>query len=117
MTPEEWAKVQELIDRRPTIMTGNDCPYYNIFHGIIYCATCGKSMQARYEKVGRKDVNRTTKKKREPIDKAFFTCQTYNRVGCKLCSSHKIEARDLHELVLNDIQELAAQAMKDSDAF
>ena len=85
--------------------------------GIIYCATCGKSMQARYEKVGRKDVNRTTKKKREPIDKAFFTCQTYNRIGCKVCSSHKIEARDLHELVLNDIQELAAQAMKDSDAF
>lgn len=38
VTPEEWAKVQELIDRRPTIMTGNDCPYYNIFHGIIYCA-------------------------------------------------------------------------------
>lgn len=106
VTPEEWAKVQELIDRRPTIMTGNDCPYYNIFHGIIYCATCGKSMQARYEKVGRKDVNRTTKKKREPIDKAFFTCQTYNRIGCKVCSSHKIEARDLHELVLNDIQEL-----------
>lgn len=117
VTPEEWAKVQELIDRRPTIMTGNDCPYYNIFHGIIYCATCGKSMQARYEKVGRKDVNRTTKKKREPIDKAFFTCQTYNRIGCKVCSSHKIEARDLHELVLNDIQELAAQAMKDLDAF
>ena len=95
VTPEEWAKVQELIDRRPTIMTGNDCPYYNIFHGIIYCATCGKSMQARYEKVGRKDVNRTTKKKREPIDKAFFTCQTYNRIGCKVCSSHKIEARRL----------------------
>ena len=117
VSPEEWAKVQELIDRRPTIMTGNDCPYYNIFHGIIYCATCGKSMQARYEKVGRKDIDRTTKKKREPIDKAFFTCQTYNRIGCKVCSSHKIEARDLHELVLNDIQELAAQAMKDSDAF
>ena len=113
VSPEEWAKVQELIDRRPTIMTGNDCPYYNIFHGIIYCATCGKSMQARYEKVGRKDIDRTTKKKREPIDKAFFTCQTYNRIGCKVCSSHKIEARDLHELVLNDIQELAAQAMKD----
>ena len=93
VSPEEWAKVQELIDRRPTIMTGNDCPYYNIFHGIIYCATCGKSMQARYEKVGRKDIDRTTKKKREPIDKAFFTCQTYNRIGCKVCSSHKISAR------------------------
>ena len=35
------------------IMEGNACPFYNIFHGIIYCATCGKSMQVRYEKVGR----------------------------------------------------------------
>ena len=112
VTPEEWAKVQELIDRRPTIMTGNDCPYYNIFHGIIYCATCGKSMQARYEKVGRKDVNRTTKKKREPIDKAFFTCQTYNRIGCKVCSSHKIEARDLHELVLNAFYQRLSRRME-----
>ena len=34
-------------------MEGNACPFYNIFHGIIYCATCGKSMQVRYEKVGR----------------------------------------------------------------
>ncbi len=53
VTPEEWDKVQELIDGRPAIMEGNACPFYNIFHGIIYCATCGKSMQVRYEKVGR----------------------------------------------------------------
>ena len=33
------------------------------------------------------------------------------------CTSHKIEARDLYNLVLKDIQELAAQAMKDADAF
>ena len=33
------------------------------------------------------------------------------------CPSHKIEARDLYNLVLKDIQELAAQAMKDADAF
>jgi len=54
---------------------------------------------------------------REPIDKAYYICQTYNRMGCKVCSSHKIEARDLYNLVLKDIQELAAQAMKDADAF
>ena len=53
VSPEEWDKVQELIDRRPPIMQGNSCPFYNLFHGIIYCATCGKSMQVRYEKVGR----------------------------------------------------------------
>ncbi len=25
----EWEKVQQLIDRRPPIMKGNNCPYYN----------------------------------------------------------------------------------------
>ena len=117
VTPEEWDKVQELINGRPTIMEGNACPFYNLFHGLVYCATCGKSMQVRYEKVGRTDTNRTTKKKREPIDKAYYICQTYNRMGCKVCSSHKIEARALYDLVLKDIQELAVLAMQDADAF
>ena len=92
-------------------------PFYNLFHGLVYCATCGKSMQVRYEKVGRTGKNRFTGEMREPIDKAYYICQTYNRMGCKVCSSHKIEARDLYNLVLKDIQELAAQAMKDADAF
>ena len=117
VTPEEWDKVQELIDGRPAIMEGNACPFYNIVHGIIYCATCGKSMQVRYEKVGRTGKNRFTGKMREPIDKAYYICQTYNRLGKNACTSHKIEARDLYDLVLKDIQELAAMALQDADAF
>ena len=117
VTPEEWDKVQELIDGRPAIMEGNACPSYNIFHGIIYCATCGKSMQVRYEKVGRTGKSRFTGKMREPIDKAYYICQTYNRLGKNACTSHKIEARDLYDLVLKDIQELAAMALQDADAF
>ena len=113
----EWEKVQQLIDRRPPIMKGNNCPYYNIFHGIVYCATCGKSMQVRYEKVGRTDKDRRTGKEREPIDKAYYICQTYNRLGRNACTSHKIEARDLYNLVLSDIQEVAAMALKDKEAF
>ena len=117
VSPEEWEQVQSIIDRRPTIMKGNSCPFYNLFHGIIYCATCGKSMQVRYEKVGRTGKNRFTGEMREPIDKAYYICQTYNRLGKNACTSHKIEARDLYDLVLKDIQELAAQALKDADAF
>ena len=113
----EWEKVQQLIDRRPPIMKGNSCPYYNIFHGIVYCATCGKSMQVRYEKVGRTDKDRRTGKEREPIDKAYYICQTYNRLGKDACTSHKIEARDLYNLVLADIQEVAAMALKDKEVF
>lgn len=113
----EWDKVQQLIDRRPPIMKGNSCPYYNIFHGIVYCATCGKSMQVRHEKVGRTNKDRRTGKEREPIDKAYYICQTYNRLGKNACTSHKIEARDLYNLVLSDIQEVAAMALKDKEAF
>ena len=114
---EDWEKVQELIDRRPPIMEGNACPFYNLFHGIIYCATCGKSMQVRYEKVGRTGKNRFTGEEREPIDKAYYICQTYNRLGKNACTSHKVEARDLYNLVLKDIQELAAMALKDVESF
>ena len=117
ISPEEWEQVQEIIDRRPTIMKGNSCPFYNLFHGIIYCATCGKSMQVRYEKVGRTGKNRFTGEQREPIDKAYYICQTYNRLGKNACTGHKIEARDLYNLVLKDIQELAKTALKDADAF
>ena len=34
--------------------------------------------KVRYEKVGQTDIDRSTKKKREPIDKAYYICQTYN---------------------------------------
>lgn len=117
VSPEDWEKVQELIDRRPPIMEGNACPFYNLFHGIIYCATCGKSMQVRYEKVGRTGKNRFTGEEREPIDKAYYICQTYNRLGKNSCTSHKVEARDLYNLVLKDIQELAVMALKDVESF
>lgn len=99
---EQWDRVRKLIDRRPTIMQGNSCPFYNLFHGLVYCATCGKSMEVRYEKVGRTDIDRSANKKREPIDRAYYICQTYNRMGKKACTSHKIEARNLYNLVLAD---------------
>ena len=114
---EQWDRVQKLIDRRPTIMQGNSCPFYNLFHGLVYCATCGKSMQVRYEKVGRTGKNRFTGEVREPIDKAYYICQTYNRLGKNACTSHKIEARDLYNLVLADIVEHGKMALQDEEAF
>ena len=114
---EQWDRVQKLIDRRPTISGENRCPFYNLFHGLVYCATCGKSMQVRYEKVGRTGKNRFTGEMREPIDKAYYICQTYNRLGKNACTSHKIEARDLYNLVLSDIMEHGKMALQDAEAF
>ena len=50
-------------------------------------------MQVRYETVGRTDKDRRTGEEWEPIDKAYYICQTYNRLGKNACTSHKIEAR------------------------
>ena len=41
----------------------------------------------------------------------------YNRLSKNACTSHKIEARDLYNFVLKDIQELAAMALKNADTF
>ena len=68
-------------------------PVLQYFSCIVYCATCGKSMQVRYEKVGRTDKDRRTGEEWEPIDKAYYICQTYNRLDKNACTSHKIEAR------------------------
>ena len=114
---EQWDRVQKLIDRRPTISGENRCLFYNLFHGLVYCATCGKSMQVRYEKVGRTGKNRFTGEMREPIDKAYYICQTYNRLGKNACTSHKIEARDLYNLVLSDIIAHGKMALQDAEAF
>ena len=114
---EQWERVQKLIDRRPTVSGENRCPFYNLFHGLVYCATCGKSLQVRYEKIGRTGKNRFTGEIREPIDKAYYICQTYNQLGKNACTSHKIEARDLYNLVLADIMEHGKMALQDAEAF
>lgn len=54
---------------------------------------------------------------RDPIDKTYYICQTYSRLGRKACTSHKVEARDLHDLVLSDILTHTSQALDDSEGF
>ena len=114
VSPEEWEKVQELIDRRPPIMQGNACPFYNLFHGIIYCATCGKSMQVRYEKVGRTNKNRFTGEQREPIDKGFIRpcAERYSgtgkdgtqRCGCFLSAVEQPDGTQVYGRCLSDAE-------------
>ena len=43
-------------------------------------------------------------KKNEIVDFVHFSCSMYKKHGTKACSSHRIEARDLYNIVLEDIQ-------------
>ena len=35
ISPEELDKIENMIDRRPPIMQGNTCPFYNLFQGRV----------------------------------------------------------------------------------
>lgn len=114
---EEWDRIQEMIAARPRQKFEKKSPYVNIFGGIIKCADCGSYMTPRCEKSGRTAIDRTTKKPRTIVDKTYFTCGNYVKHSKSVCSSHKIEARDLQNLVLADIRYHAQMALSNPNAF
>ncbi len=47
------------------------------------------------------------------LDKTFYCCTKYRKFWKEGCSSHTIEAKTVHEVVLADIQKHAGQALTD----
>lgn len=103
VSQEDFDLVQRLIVSRRRSKIDNSS-YDNVFVGIVRCADCNYTMSARTE-------NR--RHHPEAIDNAFYICNRYNTFGKTACTYHKIEARDLHNAVLKDIQEHAKIAIKD----
>jgi Site-specific recombinases, DNA invertase Pin homologs len=118
--PEEWEVIpnthegivsQETFDTVQQMITSrrkkNSSGYNNIFAGVIKCAECGYSMS----------VGSAHRRKRpEVIDCIVYSCGSYTRYGTLSCTSHKIEARDLYNAVLADINYYANMALKNPKA-
>ncbi len=51
------------------------------------------------------------------VQKIFYCCTKYRKFGKEGCSSHTIEARTVHEVVLADIQKHAGKALTDRKAM
>lgn len=100
---EEWELVQRLITSRRAGTPGNN-GYDNIFAGIIKCADCGYAMRT---------LPAHRFKKENPIDNMTYSCNNYCTFGREVCSNHTIDARDLHNAVLMDIQKHAQMAWED----
>ena len=113
--PEEWETVrnthegivsQEVFDTVQKLITSrrgkNESGYDNIFAGIIKCADCGYHL-------GTGSANR--RQRPEIIDCIVYFCGNYTRYGNISCSSHTIEARDLQNAVLADINYFAQMAL------
>ena len=112
VTQEQFDLVQRLITSRGKARhidyKGPEFP--NLFTGLVKCADCGCAMP----------MTKAHRPKREnPIDRYIYMCGTYKREGKGLsgCSQHKIEAHDLYDIVLEDIQRHAKQAVLDDEAF
>lgn len=105
VTQEEFDKVQRLMTSRRRTQSEN--PFDNVFAGIIKCADCGYAMRASA-------ANR--RKRPDPIDCVQYSCNNYGRYGNVNCSSHTIEARDLFNAVIGDINYFAKLALNDEKA-
>ncbi len=103
-----WNNVQKILQSRPPVIGESSSGYDNIFRGIIKCADCGSAMLAKVEQ---------KRKRNNVLDKTFYCCTKYRKFGKEGCSSHNIEARTVHEVVLADIQKHAGQALTDRKAM
>ena len=103
-----WNNVQKILDGRPPVIGESSSGYDNIFRGVIKCADCGSAMLAKVEQ---------KRKRNNVLDKTFYCCTKYRKFGKEGCSSHTIEARTVHEVVLADIQKHAGQALTDRKAM
>ncbi len=103
-----WNNVQKILESRPPVIGESSSGYDNIFRGVIKCADCGSAMLVKVEQ---------KRKRNNVLDKTFYCCTKYRKFGKEGCSSHTIEARTVHEVVLADIQKHAGQALADRKAM
>lgn len=107
VSEEIWGQVQTMIDKRKC-NNKKGLYYDNIFQGLVRCPKCGYALTPKTD---------YRLKKKELIDFVHFSCSTYKKYGVNACSSHRIEARDLYNIVLEDIQYHGSMALSAKEDF
>ena len=103
--PEKWELVQTMVKshHREKKSDGFD----NIFAGLLRCADCDHSLT--------KSFAHRRNPRPNVIDMVGYQCNFYRLYGKTHCTQHWIEARDLYDAVLADIQYRAKCALEDDD--
>ncbi|HBC4462676.1 TPA: recombinase family protein [Enterococcus faecalis] len=107
VSEEIWEQVQTMVDKRKC-NNKKGLYYDNIFQGLVRCPKCGYALTPKTD---------YRLKKKELIDFVHFSCSTYKKYGVNSCSSHRIEARDLYNIVLEDIQYHGSMALSAKEDF
>lgn len=103
--PEKWELVQSIIKSHRHEKA--DDGYDNIFAGLLRCADCGHTLtkSCAHRRSPRLDI----------MDMIGYQCNFYRLYGKNYCTQHWIEARDLYNAVLADIQYRAKCALEDEE--
>ena len=94
VTPEEWEQVQAIIDRKPPIMKGNACPFIICSTGWSTALPAGSPCRCGMKRSAEPGRTGSPARCGNRLTRRTISAQLYNRMGCKVCSSHKIEARE-----------------------
>lgn len=95
-------RVQEMMDGR---YKGSGGRYRdNLFVGVLKCADCGQVLTLFDARRGIRE---------NPLENLVYVCNNYNSYGTAACTQHRIVAKDLHDLVLADLNQLARQSLQD----
>ena len=107
VSEEVWTQVQNMLDKRKNT-NKSGITYDNIFKGLVKCPDCNYALTAK------KDYRLN---KKDTIDFVHFSCSGYKKYGVKACTSHRINARDLYNVVLEDIQYHGQMALSSREDF
>lgn len=107
VSEEVWTQVQNMVDKRKNT-NKSGITYDNIFKGLVKCPDCNYALTPKTDyRLNKKDT----------IDFVHFSCSGYKKYGVKVCTSHRINARDLYNVVLEDIQYHGQMALSSREDF
>lgn len=107
VSEEVWTQVQNMLDKRKNT-NKSGITYDNIFKGLVKCPDCNYALTPKTDyRLNKKDT----------IDFVHFSCSGYKKYGVKSCTSHRINARDLYNVVLEDIQYHGQMALSSRENF
>lgn len=91
---ETFDLANEMLDKRKTVnKTGTK--FDNIFKGLVKCPDCHYALTPKTDRRLKRD---------NIIDQTHYSCSSYRKMGREDCTQHRINARVLYDIVLEDIQ-------------
>ena len=98
---EVWEQAQFLLGEkvRRNVRAGSGKPHHR-YAGLLVCGECGSSFTCR------------VRKWRDKPERPEYVCSGYFRFGKENCSAHRINEKDIDDLIYGELSDLQRQAKR-----